>query len=179
MLRLPLGSKQDGLFLLSWWTRNVTGKNEHPEKCQEFPSSTDHMETYCKWNNRLKWNRSLRRAKANCVPQQPSIASAVDSKSWVSSWKRLLTPCLYSLQTHHSNWRRKSLFRCRSFAVILLCTGSLQTTLPHYSKEVWGLRCFWNSLTPITTKAVRPKLPKNVLQKYPPYINCLLKVPLT
>lgn len=34
---------------------------------------------------------------------------------------------------------KRAPFRCRSFAVILLCTGLLQTILPHYNKGVKGM----------------------------------------
>lgn len=121
--------------------------------------------------------KQMRRAKANCAPQQPSTASAVHSKPWVSSWKRLLTPWFYSLQTHHSNWGRGAplvQFSC-DFATHRFITDHpvslqqrgvgvmvpLEITNAHHHQGWW------------------PKLPKNVLQKYPPYINCLLKVLLT
>lgn len=102
-LRLPLGSKQDGLFLLSWWTRNVTGKNEHPEKCQEFPSSTDHMEMYCKWNNRLKWSKVWGEPKQTVLPSSlPQLQLWTPNLEFhpeKDSWLHVSNPCRHILLT--------------------------------------------------------------------------------
>lgn len=102
-LRLPLGSKQGGLFLLSWWTRNVTGKNEHPEKCQEFPSSTDHMEMYCKWNNRLKWSKVWGEPKQTVHPSSLPLLQLwspnLEFHPEKDFWLHVSNPCRHIILT--------------------------------------------------------------------------------
>lgn len=120
---LPLESKQDGLLLLSQWTRNMTREKR---TSWEMPGVSiqrmSHGNTYCKWNNTLKWTRSLTRVKASCLLQQPSknrvlqlctlrVLSFIPRQTFDSSKPLFLAET--SLKT---NWRQKSLFRCKSFA---------------------------------------------------------------